>query len=160
MANIKGCFSHNSDHWATPSKLYNAFKINGYLDPCPLHCGVDNLHNEYSNCGLFINPPFSELDKWIDFAINCAERGCIVWLLMPSRTDTKYFQRLCRYNVFIWFFIGRLHFNDSEKPAPFPAMCVFLQHDYPMCHFEFGSMELFIQRFLDGDRCYSIERFL
>ena len=41
-------------------------------------------------------------------------------LLIPARTDTKYFRKLVDYGVDIMFITGRLHFNGSNS-APFPS---------------------------------------
>ena len=43
--NLKGVFSHESDHWKTPKKLYDAFMSAGYTDPCPLHSKEDNINS-------------------------------------------------------------------------------------------------------------------
>ena len=105
MKNKKVCFSHNSDHWATPKVLYDKFMSLGFIDPCPLHCEVDNLGKPYKNQRLFINPPFSQLSKWIDYIIDLYHSGNEILLLMPARTDTKYFHKLLqRTNLIIYFF--------------------------------------------------------
>lgn len=145
--NLKGVFSHESDHWKTPKKLYDAFMSAGYTDPCPLHCKENNLENMYMFEKLFINPPFSQMSKWVDKAIFWAIHGCDVWLLMPSRTDTKYFKKLADMRCQIFFFIGRLHFNDAKQSAPFPTMIVRLNseiYENSFCH---GTAEDFIRLF-------------
>jgi hypothetical protein len=53
MANLKGCFSHNSDDWKTPKEIYDYFIDKGYIDPCPYQCEVDNL-----NCDMGGGKPF------------------------------------------------------------------------------------------------------
>ena len=35
MSDLAGCFSHNTDHWRTPTEIYNFFISEGYIDPCP-----------------------------------------------------------------------------------------------------------------------------
>lgn len=128
MANLKGCFSHNSDHWATPKFIYDFFGSLNYLDPCPLHCETDNLSIEYDAQGLFINPPYSDIKSWVDFAIRQVDRNdCDVVLLVPSRTDTKWFQQLIRrQDCYLYFVEGRLHFNDGKSSAPFPSVFICL----------------------------------
>jgi site-specific DNA-methyltransferase (adenine-specific) len=46
-------------------------------------------------------------------------------MLIPARTDTKYFHEYI-YNKAkeIRFIKGRLKFGDSKNPAPFPSMVV------------------------------------
>ena len=77
--------------------------------------------------------------------IEWASHGCEVWLLMPSRTDTKYFKKLADFRCFIWFFTGRLHFNESKNSAPFPTMLVRLGNDNWENSFAHGSVEEFIK---------------
>ena len=147
--NLKGVFSHESDHWKTPKKLYDAFMSAGYTDPCPFHCTENNLDTFYCQEKLFINPPFSQMSKWVDMAIHSANRGCEVWLLMPARTDTKYFKKLADYRCTIWFFTGRLHFNDGKNSAPFPTMLVHLQDDTWENSFMHGDVDEFIRIYLE-----------
>lgn len=116
----------------------------GYIDPCPLYSKEDNLQAEYYGTKLFINPPFSNLKEWAKKAITWALNDCEVWLLMPSRTDTKYFKKLCDYRCFIFFFIGRLHYNESKQSAPFPTMIVRLCNDNIDNIFAHGTIEDFI----------------
>lgn len=124
MKNIKGCLSHKSDIWSTPSKLYERFMIKGYYDPCPLNPSFDGLSTPWKNKN-FVNPPYSEINKWIDKAIMEMCRGNLTIMLIPSRTDTKWFKKLVdTENVHIIFLEGRLKFNDY-KCAPFPSMFVY-----------------------------------
>ena len=124
MKDNSACFSSNSVHWATPRKLYNAFMDHGFLDPCPLHATFDGLNIDYYNKKLYINPPFKDMDKWVDFALRQFNNGCEIMFLMPSRTDTKYFHKLCDLAPTIYFLKGRLKFNDSDKAAPFPCVII------------------------------------
>ena len=48
-------------------------------------------------------------------------------LLIPSRTETKYFHLLMAHNAKLLFFKGRLHFNESKNSAPFPSVLVVLE---------------------------------
>ena len=143
--NLKGVFLHESDNWATPKKLYKFFMEHDFTDPCPLYSKEDNLNKFYCQEKLYINPPFSQLNKWVDKAIDCANRGCDVWLLMPARTDTKYFKKLADFRCVIWFFTGRLHFNDGKNPAPFPTMIVRLNNYNIDNYFAHGTIDEFMR---------------
>ena len=128
MANIKGCFSHKTDHWRTPSAMYNDFMQQGYIDPCPFHADFNGLERNFYHEKLFINPPYSKLAVWVDYAIRqFVGGGCKIVLLIPARTDTKCFHKLLEYNPEIVFIKGRLHFNDSKTGAPFPSILVILE---------------------------------
>lgn len=110
-----------TDDWRTPSFVYEAFMNKGYIDPCPYQSTINGLDIDYEDEKLFINPPYSDISTWVDYAIRQYKHGCKVFLLIPSRTDTKYFHRLLRLGCSIYFIKGRLHFNDSKKCAPFPS---------------------------------------
>lgn len=124
---LKGCFSHKSDHWTTPKVLYDLYvKENGHFDPCPLHCvSFDGLSIPWKEKN-FVNPPYSQIDKWVDKAIQESKLHKKVVLLLPVRTDTKWFEKLSKYGITVHFFTGRLKFGDSKNSAPFPLMLVFL----------------------------------
>lgn len=124
MSNIKGCLSNLSDDWRTPSILFNAFMDFGFRDCFPFHCSFNQFEHFYKGQRLFINPPFSKLDLVADYVISHLKNRCDIWLLMPSRTDTKYFHKLIPYVTDIFFFRGRLHFNDSKNGSPFPTICM------------------------------------
>ena len=69
MANLKGCFLHKTDHWRTPSDIYKKYMDAGYIDPCPFMADFDGLQINYVNQKLFINPPYSQMSTWVDYAI-------------------------------------------------------------------------------------------
>lgn len=119
---IKACITNKSDLWKTPKQIYNHFIKNNYFDPCPTNPQFDGLKIKWKSFN-FINPPYSQITKWIDKALEERKRHCNSVLLIPARTDTQWFKKLIKNNVSIWFIEGRLHFND-EGPAPFPSMLV------------------------------------
>ena len=127
MSNINVFYSKKSDDWRTPSDIYLAYMEKGFLDPCPYQSKVNGLLYDFCDSKLFINPPFSQMKVWIDWAIKQYKNGNIIHLLIPARTDTKYFHELLKYFPIIIFIKGRLHYNDSEKNAPFPSMIVILE---------------------------------
>ena len=45
-------------------------------------------------------------------------------MLLPARTDTRYFHDYIYRKSEIRFIRGRLHFNESKAGAPFPSMLV------------------------------------
>ncbi len=48
-------------------------------------------------------------------------------MLIPARTDTKYFHEYIYKRHEIRFVRGRLHFNESKAGAPFPSMVVVMR---------------------------------
>ena len=53
--------------------------------------------------------------------------GTLVVMLIPARTDTKYFHEYIYKRHEIRFVRGRLHFNESKAGAPFPSMVVVMR---------------------------------
>lgn len=73
---------------------------------------------------VFVNPPYSKIKEWVKKAYEEAFKpNTIVVLLIPARTDTKYFHEYIYNRSEIRFIKGRLKFSNSN-PAPFPSMVV------------------------------------
>ena len=51
-------------------------------------------------------------------------------MLIPSRTDTRYFHNFVYNRAEIRFVKGRLQFGDSGDNAPFPSMIVIFRGAY------------------------------
>ena len=81
----------------------------------------------------FVNPPYSKIKNFVDKAIKEHKKDKEVVLLIPARTDTKYFKKLVDYGVDITFVTGRLHFNDSNS-APFPSCYIRLNGKKTNCY--------------------------
>ena len=130
--NIIASLTHKSDEWATPMLLYEAFINKGYIDPCPLGCQKNALETTYENTRLFVNPPFSKLNDFALWIIEQAKQGCDIYLLMPTRTDTRYFKALFTYGIDEIIFIHkRLRYNDY-KTAPFNSMVLHINKSKSM----------------------------
>ena len=74
---------------------------------------------------MFCNPPYSQIKSWVKKAYEESFKpGTIVVLLIPARTDTKYFHDYILNRSEIRFLKGRLRFNNAKDNAPFPSMVV------------------------------------
>ena len=79
---------------------------------------------------VFCNPPYGrQIGEWVKKAYDESVRtGGTIVLLIPARTDTKYFHRYIYEKAEIRFVEGRLKFTDEDGnsfgPAPFPSMVV------------------------------------
>lgn len=127
---------HGYDLWMTPPELLleiaEEFGHYGELfDPCPENWDgkIDGLEIEWPTDKLvFVNPPYSEIKCWAKKCREQADRGCTIVLLIPSRTDTRYFHDYIYGNAELRFFKGRIKFVDGRDPeakragAPFPSM--------------------------------------
>ena len=124
--------SRKSDDWQTPKRMYNIYIDNGYFDPCPYESTFNGLEIEWKDKN-FVNPPYSKIKFFVDKAIEEHKKGKEIILLIPARTDTKYFRKLVDYGVNILFITGRLHFNDSNS-APFPSCLIRLTANKTICN--------------------------
>lgn len=122
--NLKSWYSRASDNWATPRNIYKFFMDRGCYDPCPINAEKDGLSIEWKERN-FVNPPYSQLKKWVIKSIEEHKKGHAVTLLIPARTDTQAFKLLFEYGAIFTFITGRLAYNETGK-APFPSMLVTL----------------------------------
>ena len=135
--NTEVMFSSKTDLWETPQeffdKLDKEFHFN--LDVCALpenaKCAayytpeMDGLIQPwYGRC--WCNPPYGrEIEKWVERAYcSAVEGGAIVVMLLPARTDTRWFHEYIYGKAEIRFVRGRLKFGGSKNSAPFPSMVV------------------------------------
>jgi phage N-6-adenine-methyltransferase len=73
---------------------------------------------------VWMNPPYGrEIGKWVQKAYEESLKGITVVCLLPSRTDTKWFQDYC-LKAECRFVRGRLKFGDAKNSAPFPSVVV------------------------------------
>lgn len=136
----KGLMSSNSNEWATPLKFYQELdkEFHFTLDSCATDenhkCTKyytildDGLSKSWNNERVFCNPPYGkEISKWVKKAYEENKKGTFVVMLLPARTDTKYFHEYIYNKHEIRFLKGRLKFNDSKQSAPFPSMIVIMK---------------------------------
>lgn len=137
---MKVHYSSNSNEWATPDYAFDKLKkrFNFTLDPCctkeTARCKKfftikeDGLIQDWSKDISFVNPPYGrKIGLWVKKAYEESQKGGIVVMLIPARTDTKYFEKYCTKASQIIFITGRIKFvqgNNKSKPAPFPSCVV------------------------------------
>ena len=133
----KGLYTSNTDDWATPQGLFDALndEFEFTLDPCASPDNAkcvkyftkeDNgLAQDWTGYRVFCNPPYGKaIVQWVKKCAEEAEKGTLVVMLIPARTDTSYFHDFIYNKAEIRFIRGRLHFNNSKQSAPFPSMIV------------------------------------
>ena len=133
----KGLFSSNTELWATPQAFYDQLNAEfGFtLDPCALpdnaKCAKfftpedDGLAQDWSGERVFCNPPYGrKIAAWVKKCHDEAQKGALVVMLIPARTDTSYFHDYIYHKAEIRFVRGRLKFGNAEQGAPFPSMVV------------------------------------
>jgi phage N-6-adenine-methyltransferase len=119
-------FKSMSDEWRTPKSVYDALNAEfGFrYDPCPMddQCLWDSLYLPWQ-FPAFVNPPYSQIAKWVEKAFSEA-KGRTVVMLIPSRTDTRWWHDFVMKAAEIRFIKGRLKFGDAKNSAPFPSCVV------------------------------------
>ena len=143
MSVSKALLSSNSDEWATPIYIYIYLdeEFHFTLDACATDenhkCDryftkeQDGLKQDWGGEVVFCNPPYSEIDKWVEKAYREGHKdNTLVCLLIPARTDTRYFHNFIYQRAEIRFIKGRLRFNGSKSNAPFPSMVVIFRGAY------------------------------
>lgn len=75
---------------------------------------------------VFVNPPYgTEISKWVEKSYREGIKdNTLVVMLIPARTDTKYFHDFILHRSEIRFIKGRLKFREGKNSAPFPSMLV------------------------------------
>jgi phage N-6-adenine-methyltransferase len=133
-------FSSLSNEWATPQELFNRIteKYGPFtLDPCctkeTSKCtkfftiAEDGLKQDWGGRRVFCNPPYGKvIGKWVEKSYQETFKGSIVVMLIPARTDTRWWHKYCMRAERIIFFKGRIKFIQAGKkaPAPFPSCLV------------------------------------
>ena len=139
----KVLFSSNSDEWSTPQNIYSSLNTEfGFnLDPCATNenhkCEryftkeQNGLLQNWGGYTVFCNPPYSCIAKWVEKAYREAQQdNTTVVLLIPARTDTRYFHDFIMHRSEIRFIRERLKFSGHENSAPFPSMVVIFRGAY------------------------------
>lgn len=156
-------FSAKSNNWNTPDIIFEWLKPMGEiaLDPCAnasshvpaivsyIHPNCNglaeswNVTNEHTQGYVFVNPPYSKdklnpsgIKAWVDKAVDEWNQNAVESiLLVPARTDTKWFQGLMQVAGACCFIKGRVGFEQvapyfgepsTVAKAPFPSALIYL----------------------------------
>lgn len=132
-------FSSIRMDWATPQTFFDELdaEFQFTLDPCAsvenakckkFYTVADNgLAQDWSGETVFCNPPYGRaIYDWVFKCWRESRKPCTtVVMLIPSRTDTRYFHEFIYKKAReIRFIRGRLRFGNGTNPAPFPSMVI------------------------------------
>lgn len=123
-------FTSASQDWRTPRKVYDGLhaEFKFQFDPCPSHALIDGLTSEWGS-PAFVNPPFKEIDKWVRKSFAEWIDGKTVVMLIPARTDTRWWHDCVMKATEIRFLRGRLKYEGAKFNAPFPSCVVIFNGD-------------------------------
>ena len=132
-------FSSATNEWYTPKELFDQLnaEFRFTLDPCATKQSAkykkfytqkeDGFAKNWNGERVFMNPPYGrEIGEWVKKAV---ESDALVVMLIPARTDTRYFHDYIYNNpkCEIRFLKGRVKFESltgAKNSAPFPSMVV------------------------------------
>jgi phage N-6-adenine-methyltransferase len=145
-------FSKASDEWSTPQMFYleldREFRFGTDAAATmenakfPAYYGPDHVLPAYRdaltvNWSLILaphwcNPPYSLCREFVAKAALERNRGVLTVMLIPARTDTRYFHEhlwdatthSARPGIELRFVKGRLKFGGAKAGAPFPSLVV------------------------------------
>ena len=132
-------FSSKTGQWATPIEFFKKldwrfgpFDLDPCADPTNTKCAnffteaEDGLSKDWAGFVSFVNPPYGRgIDKWIQKGYEESRKeNTRVVMLIPARTDTKYWHNYVMKADEVYFVKGRLKFGDSDNSAPFPSAVV------------------------------------
>jgi site-specific DNA-methyltransferase (adenine-specific) len=140
-------FSSKNNAWCTPQDFFD--KLDGEfqftLDPCATSVSAkcnkfftvdeDGLKQDWSKDRVFVNPPYGrEIGKWVKKSYESSLGGALVVMLIPSRTDTRWWHDYIQDKAEVRFVKGRLKFVNLDSPeprkmssAPFPSAIIIYQ---------------------------------
>lgn len=136
--NKQACFSSNKDDWETPQEFFDCldeefgFTLDVCADDFNHKCSKyytkeqDGLQQEWGDESVWCNPPYGrQIALWVRKCYLHGKNGGVAVMLVPARTDTKWFHNVWgKPNVEIRFVKGRLKFSGAKDAAPFPSMII------------------------------------
>jgi len=163
--NLRVHFTSNRDDWETPQSLFDELDEEFHfgldaactMDNCKLKEYGLGIFTETTNAlnvywedyidpesdTVFLNPPYgTQLKFWIKKAYEeSRDFGLTVVMLIPSRTDTKYWHEYVIPYAEVRFIKGRIAFEIRGQPvrnpetgakqtAPFPSAIVIFRGKY------------------------------
>ena len=135
-------FSSASVEWETPPELFDEYnrRFNFTLDVAATDKNAlcdryyprdtDGLSQSWQTDGaVWCNPPYGkDIIKWVRKAYEESRRGQTIIMLIPARTDTKWFHDYVYHKADLVFLRGRLRYGvngvPSKNSAAFPSMIV------------------------------------
>ena len=129
-------FSSRSDLWETPKELFDELNAEFHfnLDVCALseNAKCDQYYTPeqdglsqplYGRC--WCNPPYGrQVWRWVEKAARSALEGATVVMLLPARTDTRWFHRWIYRRAEVRFLPGRLKFNGANFLVIMIVYCI------------------------------------
>lgn len=140
----RGLFTSATDEWATPQEFFDDLdkEFHFTLDVCAndenhkcekyYNKAQDGLSMDWEGEVVWCNPPYGrEISKWV---AKCSEHDGLAVMLLPARTDTRWFHDYIYGKAEIRFVKGRLKFGGCKNSAPFPSMVAIFKKGGKKCN--------------------------
>lgn len=133
-----GLFTSTHGKWGTPQALFDklneefAFTLDACATAetakCDNYYSEDALEKDWPGV-VFCNCPYGlEISKWVEKGYTEATKGALVVMLLPARTDSRWWHEWVMKAYEIRLIRGRLRFTDelgaARNSAPFPSCIV------------------------------------
>lgn len=126
-------FSSKTDLWETPQDFFDTLNTEFHftVDVCAIpenaKCSVfytpeqDGLKQTWTGV-VWCNPPYGrQIGEWVRKGFESSQCATVV-MLLPARTDTRWFHEYILPFAEVRFVKGRLKFGNNTNSAPFPSM--------------------------------------
>ena len=144
MNMTKGLTSTGNIVAETPKYLFDRISsiFNFSLDACALPENAkcesyytpkdDGLSKPWRG-GVWCNPPYGrEISSWVKKAYEESQKeyNSFVLMLLPARTDTRWWWEYVQGKATLFFIKGRVKFGDHNVGAPFPSVLALYMKDF------------------------------
>ena len=128
----------------TPKYLFDKISsiFNFSLDVCalPENAKCENYYTPKDDGlskpwrgGVWCNPPYGrEISSWVKKAYEESQKeyNSFVLMLLPARTDTRWWWDWVQGKATLFFIKGRVKFGDHNVGAPFPSVLALYIKDF------------------------------
>ena len=129
---------------STPKEFFDRLSnvFNFTLDVCALpenakckdyYTPDDDGLSKPGRGGVWCNPPYGrEISSWVKKAYEESQKeyNSFVLMLLPARTDTRWWWEYVQGKATLFFIKGRVKFGDHNVGAPFPSVLALYMKDF------------------------------
>lgn len=114
-------YMSNRMDWETPADLFSKlddefhFTLDAAGNETNHKCQKYYTDDEWGGETVFCNPPYGKaISEWVrKCSMEASRKGTIVVMLLPARTDTRWFQQFILNRAEVRFLKGRLRFETN-----------------------------------------------
>jgi phage N-6-adenine-methyltransferase len=147
MADFSERFKSTRQNWTTPDTVFHplarefAFTLDAAASaentraPLFFDEATDGLSQSWGANVVWLNPPYgckkSKTSDWVKKAHRESLGGATVVMLIPARTNTRWFHNYCLKYGEVRFICGRPKFGDADHGLPLPLCIVVFRPRIP-----------------------------